>query len=146
MEDIRVADATIAEIDGAWWMFATIAATGAASTDELHLFSGPGPLGPWQPHQDNPVVSDVRSARPAGWLFRHDGAWYRPSQDCTQRYGRAIVLSRIDRLDLDGYREQVVGRIDPDWTRGGLGTHTLNRAGRSVLLDLSVRDAHRWRR
>jgi hypothetical protein len=146
MEDVRVADATIAEIDGAWWMFATIAADGAASTDELHLFSGPGPLGPWEPHRDNPVVSDVRSARPAGWLFRHAGAWYRPSQDCTQRYGRAIVLSRIERLDMDGYREQVVGRIEPDWTPGALGTHTLNRAGRSVVLDVSVRDAHRWSR
>ncbi len=28
--------------------------------------AAPGPLGPWQPHPANPVVSDVRSARPAG--------------------------------------------------------------------------------
>ena len=146
MEGVRIADATIAEIDGAWWMFAAVALTDAASTDELHLFSGPGPLGPWRPHQCNPVVSDVRSARPAGRLFRHDGAWYRPSQDSTGRYGRAIVISRIDRLDLDGYEETIVEQIQPEWTPGGLGTHTLNRAGRVVLLDVSVKDRPGWRR
>ena len=145
MEGVQVADATIAEIDGAWWLFAAIAQPGGASTDELHLFSGPGPLGPWRPHPANPIVSDVRSGRPAGRLFRHDGAWYRPSQDCTGRYGRAISLSRIDRLDLDGYAETVIDRIDPEWAPGGLGTHTLNRAGRSVLLDLSVKDRIGWR-
>ena len=146
MEGARVTDATIAEIDGAWWMFATIAPDGAVNTDELHLFSGPGPLGPWQPHRANPVVSDVRSARPAGRPFRHDGVWYRPSQDCSRRYGRAIVLSRIERLDLDAYEERAVARIGPEWTPGGLGTHTLNRAGRFVLLDASVRDRPIWRR
>ena len=146
MEDVRVADATIAEIDGAWWMFASIAPEGAANTDELHLFGGPGPLGPWRAHPANPVVSDVRSARPAGRPFRHDGAWYRPSQDCSRRYGRAIVLSRIERLDPTGYEERVVERIEAGWMPGGLGTHTVNRAGRSILLDVSIRDVHIWRR
>jgi len=145
MEGVQVADATIAEIDGAWWLFAAIAEPGAASTDELHLFRGPGPLGPWQPHPANPVVSDVRSARPAGRLFRHGGAWYRPSQDSTGRYGRAIVISRIERLDPDCYEETTVERIDPDWAEGGRGTHTLNRAGRLVLLDASVKDRLGWR-
>jgi hypothetical protein len=83
-------------------------------------------------------VSDVRTARPAGRLFQHEGAWYRPSQDGTRRYGRAIVISRITRLDFGGYAETPVHRIDADWAPGGLATHTFNRAGPSVFLDLSI--------
>lgn len=138
LDGVRVADATIAQIDGGWWLFATLAPDGAPLTDELHLFSGPGPLGPWTAHRANPVVSDVRRARPAGRLFKLDGAWYRPSQDCSGTYGRALVISRIERIDPGGYAETVVDRFEPDWLAGGLATHTLNRVGRSVLLDVSV--------
>ena len=63
-------DATLVEVEGKWWMFVNIQEEGVAvNWDELHLYYAESPLGPWQPHARNPVVSNVLSARPAGRLF-----------------------------------------------------------------------------
>ena len=104
MDSICAVDATIAEIGGVWWLFASVADDGGSTADELHLFYATEPLGPWRPHRRNPIQSDVRSARPAGNIFSWKGAQYRPAQDSSARYGHSIVLNRITRLDLNGLR------------------------------------------
>ena len=134
-----MADCTVAEIEGRWWMFANTAVPGASFWDELHAFHGPGPLGPWTPHRANPVVSDVRRARPAGGLFRRGGEWFRPSQDCSNGYGGALNIQRIRRLDLSGYEEESVGRVSPDWQPGLTGVHTVNAAGGLTVIDAKRR-------
>ena len=133
--DRPVADATIVEIEGRWWMFSAIAVSGGSAADEMHLFHAETPLGPWTAHARNPVVSDVRTARAAGRIFERDGAWYRVAQDGAIEYGHSIALVRIDRLDLDGYRETVVDKNLPDWATGLLGTHTLNRVDGLTAID-----------
>ena len=138
MEGVPLADCTLAEIDGRWWMFANSAVPGGSFWDELYLFHSTSPLGPWTPHRRNPVVSDVRAARPAGGLFRRGDAWYRPSQDSSGGYGSAINLQRIVRLDEHEYEERAVTQLTPDWRPGLLGTHTVNALG-----GLSVIDARR---
>jgi hypothetical protein len=137
-----LADATVAEIDGRWWLFAAAKAPGGTAADELLLFSADQPIGPWRPHPRNPVLSDIRSARPAGPLIRRDGRWYRPSQDGSVDYGWAMSLNRIERLDDEGYLETRVARLEPGWGRGIVGTHTLSEADGLTAIDLSVR----WRR
>jgi hypothetical protein len=81
------------------------------------------------------VKSDVRSARPAGRLFRHGGHWYRPAQDCSVRYGYATVVHRIERIDREEYREVEASRIFPNWLPDMAGTHTLNAAGGLTVVD-----------
>lgn len=142
IDELPLADCTLAEIDGRWWMFATSAAMGASFWDELHLFHASSPLGPWTPHLRNPVVSDVRSARPAGALFRRGGRWYRPSQDCSRGYGSAMNLQRIVRLTESAYEEETVGRILPDWAPRLTGTHTINALGGLTVID--ARRKVRW--
>ena len=90
MDNVLAADSTIVEIEGRFWMFTCIIADEHLPCDELFLFSADSPLGPWQPHRRNPVVSDARCARPAGRLFLRNGKWLRPAQDCTGHYGRRI--------------------------------------------------------
>jgi hypothetical protein len=87
------------------------------------------------PHPENPVVSDVRSARPAGRVFRHDGRLIRPAQDCSRGYGTAVVFNRIDVLTTDEYAESPVGRIEPNWAPGLVGTHTYNSSGGIEVVD-----------
>ncbi|NUQ11006.1 MAG: hypothetical protein HUU26_01595 [Gemmatimonadaceae bacterium] len=135
IEGVRVADATLAEIGGRWWMFTNQAVPGASFWDELFLYHGPTPLGPWTPHRRNPIVSDVRRARPAGGLFQRGGHWYRPSQDCSARYGGAVNIHRIVRLDESSYEECTVGRLLPDWRPGLHGVHTVNALGGLTVLD-----------
>lgn len=143
LSDLRAVDATLAEIDGRWWMFVNVAESEEASLDdELHLYHADSPLGPWMPHTWNPVKSDVRSARPAGRPFNFGGAWYRPSQDCSGRYGAAIVVNRITRLDETSYAEQAVSRLLPAWRQGLVATHTVNAAGGLTVIDAQ---RLRWR-
>jgi hypothetical protein len=143
----RLVDATLAEIDGRWWMFANAPALPdvryeAWLWDELHLFHAPSPLGPWTPHRRNPVVSDVRRARPAGRLFTREGAWYRPAQDSSRGYGGGLSIQRITRLDPDGYEETPVTTLLPRWRPGLTGLHTVNAVPGLTVIDVQAR---RWR-
>ena len=148
LKDVFCADATLHREGGKWWMFANVAQPGEEINDELFLFSSDKLLGDWQPHRRNPVKSDVRSARPAGRLFRRGGALYRPGQICTPLYGAGIALHRVTRLDALEFTEEFERRIVPGGAGGAaqgpeadapvLGIHTINRAG-----DLSVTDAFR---
>lgn len=140
MRDLDAVDASVIEIDGWWWMFVAIAPKHGVENDQLHLFSAETPLGLWRPHPMNPIVSDVRRARPAGRVFRDRKGWIRPSQDCSVRYGHAIGFNRITTLSATAYAEEQVSTILPTWTRGIEGTHTFNHAG-----DLTVIDAARPR-
>ena len=124
LQDVRALDATLHAEDDRLWLFVSVAEDGAAPNDELHLYSSTTLAGPWEPHPANPVVSDVRSARPAGRIFRHGDALIRPSQDCSRRYGYALVFNRIDLLTDDDYAETPVGRLEPDWFPGLVATHT----------------------
>lgn len=139
MQGVRVADSTLMEVSGRWWMFANLAVDGARNWDELHVFHAPSPLGPWVAHRRNPVKSDVRSARPAGRLFESGGELYRPAQDCSERYGYAVSVQRVIRLDPWEYREEEVERILPRQIPGAIGIHTLNRVGNLTVLDALVR-------
>jgi hypothetical protein len=139
LPDIAAADATLALLGDLWWMFATIGGTSISKNDELHLFFAESPLGPWRPHQRNPVKSDVRSARPAGQVFLHEGHHYRPSQDCSTSYGHAIVLNRIEAIDSTHYREIEVARLSPAWLPRLVGTHTINATAGLTVIDACLR-------
>ncbi len=141
LSDVRAKDATIAEVDGTWWMFVSIAEH--SIPDELSLFSAETPLGPWTPHPRNPVKSDVRGSRPAGGLFNWNGELYRPAQDSSGRYGYAISINRITQLDQETFREEQVSNILPNWNKNLLGTHTISMAGDLTVIDcLTMRS--RW--
>lgn len=130
-----LADATIAEIDGTWWMFAARQAAPLLDCDELVLYHAPTPLGPWTPHAANPVFSDVRSARPAGRLYRTEDGWIRPAQDGVRGYGHSMRLMRIAKLTADEYREELVQVLPPDWARRVHGNHTLNADNGLTTID-----------
>lgn len=137
MQDVRAKDATLAEIDGRWWMFVSISEH--SIPDELYLFSADNPLGPWAPHPRNPVKSDVRGSRPAGALFNWNGDLYRPAQDSSGRYGYAISINRITELDREQFREEQVSSILPNWDRDLLGTHTISIADDLTVVDCLIK-------
>ena len=135
LDDIVAVDATLLEHDGMWWMFANVAVVGASAGDELCLFYSDSPIGEWTPHPMNPVVSDVRRARPAGKIFAEHGVLIRPGQDSSTRYGSATVLNRITALSTSEYSEVPVHRIAPQWMRGNLATHTFNATSEYEVID-----------
>ena len=141
MTDVRAKDATLAQIDGKWWMFVSLSEH--SIPDELYLFSAETPLGPWTPHRRNPVKSDVRGSRPAGALFEWNDDVYRPAQDSSGRYGYAISINRVMQLDDEGFREEQVSSILPNWDKDLLATHTIAIAGDLTVVDCLIKRS-RW--
>jgi hypothetical protein len=143
MEDVRAYDTTLVQYQGRWWMFANIAEHEAASTwDELHVFDSDQPLSrDWRPHPLNPVVSDVRRARPAGRLIFEQGRLYRPSQDSSGRYGRALCINEVLELNGHSYRECLVARVEPDPNQGLMAVHSYSTAGPLAFMDAIRREA-----
>ena len=140
LDGVRCVDATFHRAGGRWWMFANMAAgERGAFDDELHLFHAERLFGDWQPHARNPVKSDARCARPAGKLYRRDGALYRPAQVCVPRYGAGLALHRVRRLTPQEYVEEEAQRIVPQATDGLLGLHTVNRTGGLTVIDAFAR-------
>ncbi|HKG48183.1 MAG TPA: hypothetical protein VKB02_15715, partial [Pyrinomonadaceae bacterium] len=133
-------DATLIDVNGTWWMFINIQEEGVAvNWDELHLYYSASPLGPWKPHARNPVVSDVRSARPAGRLFWSKNVLYRPSQDSSLRYGYATTINKVTELSATAYKETEVLKIRPDWDKDITGVHTVNLLDEMTVIDCLAR-------
>ena len=133
-------DATLAEVNGTWWMFVNIQEDGVTvNWDELHLYYADTPRGPWKPHARNPIVSDVRRARPAGRLFWSRDVLYRPSQDSSMRYGYATIISRVDTLSPTEYSETQVAKVIPDWDKDVIGIHTVNSFDEIKVIDCLTR-------
>jgi hypothetical protein len=137
LKDIDAVDTTVVEHGGLWWLFAGVRENkGASFCEELFVFHANSPLGPeWTPHAANPVISDVRRARPAGAMFRRGGKLYRPAQDCSVRYGYAVTLNEVTRLTPTAYEETPVAGILPDWDRRIPATHTLAYTPGLTLID-----------
>ena len=140
MEGIRAADCTLVERDGTWWMFVGRDYHGLQMGNELlSLFYASSPFGPWHPHPRNPIKLDVRNARGAGKLFERNGELYRPSQDCSGFYGRAVNINHIKVLSKTDFEEAPVARIVPSWDPTAKGVHTYNRHGRLTVVDVLLR-------
>jgi hypothetical protein len=137
MTDISAYDATLVEHNGRWWMFATVSPHPGASTwDELCVFYAESPISTvWKPHRLNPVVSDVRRARPGGRFLKESGQLYRLSQNCSYRYGYGINITRITELSVTGFEETLVRKITPASLQSIKAIHTFTQAGSLTMLD-----------
>jgi hypothetical protein len=127
-------DPTIIRHEGLWWLFFGDAR--CSDTVRLYLAYASDLMGPWTRHPGNPIKIDVRSARPAGTPFRHDGRLYRPAQDCSLTYGGRIVVNHVTRLTTTDFAEEPIVAIEPDPRspyRHGL--HTLSAHGEVTFID-----------
>lgn len=141
MSDVYAYDATLTQHEGLWWLFTNIKQhTGASSWDELCLYYSDSPISTkWTPHPMNPIVSDVRRARPAGRLFTKDGVLFRPSQNSERRYGYALSINRINRLTTTEYSEETVETLLPDSSKSVMAIHSISRAKNLTVVDAICR-------
>jgi hypothetical protein len=135
LRDVAATDATLLRHAGRLWLFVAIAVDGGRPVDELFLFSSESLRGEWEPHPLNPIVSDVRCARPAGRVFLRDGQLIRPAQDCSRSYGGRLVFNRVEALSRSDYRERPIGAIEPAPDSGNLRTHSYDSDGTYEVLD-----------
>ncbi len=138
-------DPTFVEHGGRLWLFATPATSQGKPADELVLFWADSLRGRWHEHRRNPVVADVRFARPAGRPVTYEGRLIRPAQDGSVRYGYGLCLREVVDLSPDSYREVEMRRITPDWLEGNVCTHHYDTDGSVEVVDGRLRTP-RWQR
>jgi hypothetical protein len=113
IQDLDIADPCVIHHDGRWWLFAAVAEFGCLGWEDLHVFWADDLAGPWRPHANNPVVSDVGAARPGGRMFVRDGTLHRLAQDSAGGYGSGLRLWAVEELSPTGYRQREVAALDP---------------------------------
>jgi hypothetical protein len=64
-------------------------------------------------HENNPVKTDVRSARPGGTPHIDGEKLFRPAQYCAGEYGKKIVVSEVTKLTRTTFFEQKAYEIEP---------------------------------
>ncbi len=145
MDNVIAVDCTLHEHNGTWYMFVNISQHAAMSkNDELHIYCSDSPVGNWQSHPQNPVVSDVRRARPAGKIFSFNNKLYRPSQDCSVTYGYGIRINEILELSKHTYSEKEIDFIEPLWDDSIYGVHSFAFENNLTLID-GFRKVPRWK-
>ncbi len=137
IDNISAVDTTLIHYSNKWWLFTAMAENEAAAPNvELFLFyTGDLFKGEWKAHAQNPIISDVKSARPAGSLFVKKGKLFRPSQDCSMAYGYGFDLNEIEVLSELEYCERSTLSIRPNWDKRILATHTYANCGNLTVID-----------
>lgn len=134
LEHTDAVDTAILFYNGLWWMFYTTVQ--AETNTSLFIRYAKDLHGPYLEHSNNPVKTDVRSARNAGTPFIIDGILYRPAQDCSETYGGSIKLMRVKELTPAVFTEEEVSSIGPDKTSSFPdGMHTIASAGAYTIVD-----------
>ncbi|MFA5973143.1 MAG: hypothetical protein WC780_12390 [Lentimicrobiaceae bacterium] len=139
MENISSRDTTVFYYNNKWWLFTSIIelTTTTLSFNELFLYySNDLFSSDWISHPENPIVSDHKVSRPAGKIFIKDNKIYRPSQDCSGIYGKALNINQIIKLTENEYEEIPVKKIEPNWNKKVKGTHTYNSNDKITVMDV----------
>ena len=135
IEKVAAVDSTIFRHEDRWWLTFTQKDKYGENLN-LHVWYASDIRGPWKPHENNPVKTDVRSSRPAGTPFYYSGCLYRPAQDCSRGYGRRIIINKVLRLTPAEFIEEPVASVDP-LKKGPYpdGLHTISAVGDVTLID-----------
>jgi hypothetical protein len=136
LEDIQALDTVKFNVDNEEWIV-----TSSINDDrEYSLLLYSKFKGKLLPHPNNPIKSGKCGVRGAGAVFRYNNAIVRPSQDCKENYGQAIMFWEIKECNNIVYKETLLKRITPaNINIDGfepVGIHTYNQNGMFEVIDL----------
>ncbi len=134
LENIHAVDSSLIFYNKKWWLFCT--REDRNPNTNLYLFYSDSLSNKFVAHKNNPVKTNIHSARPAGNIFIIDNVIYRPSQDCSKSYGCKLVINKIDKLSETEFAESIVKTIEPkkSWNFNR-GIHTINFVSNHVIFD-----------
>jgi hypothetical protein len=134
--NLAAIDGTLLFHEEKWYYFFT---DRQSTNERLHIWHADDLEGPYQPHLLNPVKMDIRSARPAGRPFRHQGRLFRPSQDCSLRSGWRVNIQEIVTLSPTLFHEKGYAVVTPPATlqrKRIKGTHTFSLSHGLLVADI----------
>jgi hypothetical protein len=106
LDGICIDNATLTWHEGKIWMFAAAGRHYGSLHDGLGLFHANDLMGEWSAHPLNPVIVDVGAARPAGSMFRHEGALWRPVHDCSAAHGAGLAFFQVTKLSEEEFEQE----------------------------------------
>lgn len=116
-----------------WWLLGT---RPGYPSECLYAYYSDELEGPFLAHRNNPVKTDVRSARSAGNPFISGDTLYRPAQNCSITYGGSITVNQLLRLTPDEFIEEVVKEIHPPKSQQyNKGLHTISGIDKITVID-----------
>jgi hypothetical protein len=139
--DLPVLDPTILKYDGKYWLFGTLA--GKDPHGKLYIYYSDNLLGPYTPHNENPVKDSKNGSRPAGNFINVDGVYYRPAQNCENQYGESITINKVNILNENRFNEEpyflIHNKKNKTKNQKIFTIHTIN-----FVDDIIVVDGMRW--
>tara|TARA_B100002052_G_scaffold198922_1_gene181515 strand:- start:2781 stop:4448 length:1668 start_codon:yes stop_codon:yes gene_type:complete len=136
LNNIQAVDSTIFKHNGKFWLFCCVKNYyDNEFNEDLHLFFSEKIDGNWTSHPKNPIISDVRYARPAGGIYIENDKIYRPSQNGANSYGYGIQINEIIKISETEYEEINIQSIKPNWHKNILGLHTINFKENLTIID-----------
>ena len=104
-------DSTLIQHNGTWWMFTTD--RDVNTSYNLNLFYSDSLFDDWKPHPQNPIKTDVRSARSAGTPFVRNGELFRPSMDYSKKIEGSITINKVVNITKQQYHEITQNEVGP---------------------------------
>lgn len=133
----QLSDATPFHMNGHWWMTAADHRFNDSAWDTLALFESSSILGPWQSCDEASFTIDASCARPGGAVIRHNGALWRPAQDCRSGYGSGLTLCRIDDVSPAQMQQTIMAHLAPPSGAAFTAVHTLNLGAMFEIIDVA---------
>ncbi|CAL4926709.1 unnamed protein product [Urochloa decumbens] len=104
-------DSVIINFQGSYWLLGSDISSYGSKQRGLCIWYSSSPLGPWNPHKQNPVRNNKDnkpSARNGGRPFIYNGSLYRIGKDCDVGGGCIIQVFKVEVLTANRYKEVVV--------------------------------------
>ncbi len=141
MEKIDANDSSIFFKEDKYWLLTNLRTNDFMSCDdELHLFYSDTLLSKtWNPHPQNPVISDVRNSRSAGKLFYENNSIIRPTQNCSKHYGYGLNFQKNINFNTTKFDEVNIKSIIPLKAKKIKSLHTYNKTGELSIIDAQQR-------
>ncbi len=141
IKDIPLVDTTMFFHNNKWWIFGCKAELDSTSqSNELMLYYSDNPLSKnWIAHPLNPIVSNIKNARPAGRIFEMNNKIIRPAQNCYKMYGNGFSFNEIIKLSETEYKEKQLEFFEPNWKSGMIGLHTFNYDNGCTVIDTRIK-------
>lgn len=126
-----VADATIVELDGQYYMSAT---KFPETENKAYLYGADSPFGPFSQIIESSYQAERFCSRQGGNWFIFNSKTYRPAQDCVERYGAGLSIMQSD-IKGKSIKEKFLFQLKPNCWRYNLGLHTINFCDKFCVID-----------
>ena len=104
--------------------------------NELYIYKIIGNLEKFIPHKLNPVITDCRTARNAGYL-NFTNKMLRPSQiNNSTGYGVGLNINKIITLNLENFKEIIIKTIYPNKKTNATGLHHISNTKSKIVIDV----------